>query len=171
MSWRQDLRAMGAAAIAPVLPAGQVFEARTWPLALGAAATAALVNTPSETKDSLSLAAPQFRLVTHLVIDLRLTAASEAAAEAQIEALAAAVEGAVLTDAPLMAAVEQVASIETQLVVTPEAKIYVGAASLLFACQTYWEPDLPPSLPLTEIDVVPLPGTAGPTIHVRPPQS
>ena len=179
MSWRQDLRAAAAAALAPLVPAGRVFQAPTWPLQ-ASSVPAILLNTSLEAKESLGRAAVAFTVTTQLVVRLQIAAPTDVAAEAAIEALADLAENTLLTSEALMAMLEQVAHLDTELVVTPQSKSYVGEAAITLACQGYWEPVVPPSVPLAEIDVTltsvlapvtPLPGTTAPTIKVVLPQS
>ena len=170
MSWRTELRAAAAAALTSLVPPGRVFQAPTWPLQ-PSSVPAILLNTSLEAKESLGKGAVEFTVTTQLVVRLQLAAASDAGAEAAVEALADAAENALLTSETFMGLLEQVAHVETEIVVTPQAKSVVAEAAITLACQSYWEPIVPPSVPLVEITLAPLPGAEGPTITVNLPQS
>ena len=100
MSYRSALRAAAAAALAPLVAPGRVFQAPTWPLA-PSAAPAILLNTSLEAKESLGRGAVEFTVTTQLVVRLQLAAATDAAAETAIEALADLAENTLLTDETL----------------------------------------------------------------------
>jgi hypothetical protein len=170
MSWRTELRAAAAAALAPLVPAGRVFQAPTWPLQ-PSAVPAILLNTSLEAKEALGKGAVEFTATTQLVVRLQLAAGSDAAAEAAVEALADAAENTLLTSEAFMAMLEQVAHVETEILATPQAKSYVAEAAITLACQSHWEPVVPPSVPLARITLEPPSGAEGPVIQVTIPQS
>lgn len=170
MSWRTELRAAAAAALTPLVPAGRVFQAPAWPLA-PSSVPAILLATSLEAKESLGKGAVEFTVTTQLVVRLQLAASTDVTAEATIEALSDAAENTLLTDTAFMAMLEQVAHVETDIVVTPQAKSYVAEAAITLACQGYWEPIVPPSVPLVGITLEPPPGETGPILHVTIPQS
>ena len=170
MSYRSALRAAAAAALAPLVAPGRVFQAPTWPLA-PSVAPAILLNTSLEAKESLGKGAVEFTVTTQLVVRLQLAASTDAAAETAIEALADLAENTLLTDGTLMGMIEQVAHLQTELVVTPQAKSFMGEAAITLACEGYWAPAVPASVPLVEIDLSPLPGGVGPTIKATLPQT
>lgn len=125
----------------------RIYTARTWPLE-SPKNPCLLVYTWRETKTLLSTAgsAPQFQVDAKLVVRARAEAEDEIGLEAALDALAGAVENALLTDPDWVARFERIGGIESSIHTLEEpAERPVGEVALVFDVR--WTEDFPPRLP------------------------
>lgn len=150
---RAGLRGIVVSALqsAATLAQDRVYEPRDIPTDLSLF-PALLVQTPIERKESLGrTTAPQFNTTVTIAVTARVQGDNPGQVETDLDTLATQVEQAVLCSDDVMKTLQQVASVDTEMVVTAESETHVGQAAITFACETFQRYDPPPAPDLVEI--------------------
>jgi hypothetical protein len=111
---------------------------------------AILVRCSREHKESINRGMPEFTSTVTIEVEARLSASNGVDAQDMIEALGYQVEQAILTNQPLIAIVQQVMAIDTDLEITTEARDVIAGyrASFHFELPEMFDPavsiDFPP---------------------------
>jgi hypothetical protein len=140
--------------------AGQnVFSPRDWPTWHGEYPLI-LVHTPRERKESITRGIPQFNTTLWLAVSARVETHSAEAAYADLEALSAQIEAAMLTDVHLISQLQHIAFVDTRIEVNAQSKDHLGEAQIDFGLEFYevfdpitQSPNPPIATPLEGIDV------------------
>jgi hypothetical protein len=169
-----DLRALAVAAVTrtAIVPAGSVFSPRDWPTYAGQYPMI-LLQTPREEKTSLGRNVPQFTTTVVLKITARVKAAASPAdagaitAEVAVEALKTAIEGALINDFDLTAAIQQFSFVNSVIKVDAEGEYHIGELVQEYGLEIYQGPEdfaTPVAISLDEVTL----SAAEPAGTVRP---
>lgn len=161
---RRQLRLAVMQALGPVC--SNVHSPGNWPTPADKL-PALLVNVPTETKSSPGRNQVQFTTTASLVIQGQATGATPEAAQDAVEALAYAVENAVLEDYWVNAMLQQFTSVQTETEITSEGKQHLAGFRMTIGCEMFevfdpsvappagstWPPPEPAIVPLQGIDI------------------
>lgn len=113
---------------------------------------ALLVRCKHERKESMVRAQPNFTTTAFIRIDARLQATDEAEVQDNMDTLCDQIEQAILTNHDIIAVLQQISSVETQMDVSSESEFHVGQAVIEFGMEfyqsqeDYYAPVNPPDL-------------------------
>jgi hypothetical protein len=134
---RRQLRQLVVAALAKLTTPGvDVQDSPDWPTP-PEKLPAVLVSTGRERKEGLAKSMPNFTTLATVQLEARIEGANRIAARDGIEALCYDIENTLLCSHDLVAFVQRVASIDTEMVITAEGKRHIGAAKLLMVCEMF----------------------------------
>jgi hypothetical protein len=154
--------------IAAATAAGSnVFADRDWPLT-APELPVIRVRTPSQRKEGLTAAIPQFNTTATINIMATVSGSSSASVVAQLEAFEDQIEQAILSaGSPVQLMVQKFVSVDTETRTTSEGANPIGDVLLSIACEFYEEfgPLASLGTPITEIGFeISQPGTDAPVI-------
>ncbi len=95
------------------------------------------VRTEGDTKVSITRAMPEFTTTVHLVVEIKVSATTEGAAQDALEALCYSAEQVLLTNYALIGASQQVSSISTTSDISCEGREHFGEALMRLDVETF----------------------------------
>ncbi|MBD3814060.1 MAG: hypothetical protein IE917_17895 [Betaproteobacteria bacterium] len=109
------------------------------------------VRTEGDSKVSITRAMPEFTTTVHLVVEVKISATTEADAQDALELICYNIEQALLTNYALIGASQQVSSIETTSDISAEGRVHFGEALMRVSVETFeaYDPTATPPLATT----------------------
>lgn len=99
------------------------------------------LRSPGNRKASIARAGANFTTTVSLELQARVSADTAEGAQDAIEALAEKIEAAVLSLPDLIALVQQVASVDTEMSVSADSRTHIGEIRMMLQCETFEEFD------------------------------
>ncbi len=126
-----------------------VFAPRDWPED-PSMFPALAVQTPTERKEALTRGPREFTTMITLAVMVRVTSDSAGDTDVALERLCFQVEDAILSSVDIMLMVQQIARVETSMVVEAGGEGPIGEAAIIFDCEVF-QVYVTADVPLTDI--------------------
>lgn len=151
--YRERLREEAARALreANTLAGPNVFTARSWPI-LASALPMIQLQTLADFSESVNRSAPSFKRTVGLLVTAKVEFGTPAEGELLLDAITEQIEMTLMLDVALMAMVQQVAVIQTELAFDSNAGEQIAVARMRFDLE-FNQSYVPSGVPLAEINM------------------